>query len=139
MFATRWVFTATCSEAAFSSDDRAPFGCRGLGNKFVQFFSRHAGELRFLVCVKNMDAVFHDHFEKRHCEPRNFVCDAHSRILINHGRFGDTWCVKKVGSDELISSLPEEGSKFLRLTLVKRPALANKNLSGLAHCKVDYL
>ena len=61
---------------------------------------------------------------------------AHSRILlINHGRFGDTWCVKKVGSDELISSLPEEGSKFPRLTLVKRLALANKNLSGLAHYK----
>ena len=58
---------------------------RGHCNKLVQFFGRNAKELS-RVPQKNMDAVFHDHFEKRHCEPINFVCDAHSRIFSHRPR-----------------------------------------------------
>ena len=121
-------------------DDRAPFGCRGRCNKLVQFFRRHAGELSFLVYLKNMDAVFHGHFEERHCEPRNLVCDAHARILpVNHRCCGDTRCVEKVGSDELISRLPEGEPKVSQSGARRTSWLGEQASQRTCALQVDYL
>ena len=124
------------SSSRSEPDDNVPFGRKGGHNKMIQFISRHAGERSLFVDLETVATTSLDHFEKRHRDTGEFVRNAHSRTLpVHHGCSLDTWCALKVGGDELISSCPEGKQKFPHLALIKRPGLANINISGLAHCE----
>ena len=63
--------------------------------------------------LEDMDAVFHDHFENRHGEARQPVCETNSGIPIDDGRRRDAVHVLKVEGNEIVGCFPKEGQKIL--------------------------